>query len=160
MRVSDERGSVLALVPAGFLVLVVLAAIAVDGAVGLLGQRQCADLAAAIANDVAGAGVSSSAFYRGGAVVVDPVAAERTACAVVSATGSGGVQQVRVALAVDGPSVTVSVSGVVAPVFGRRLPGAERRVGAEATASASTGARLTSVGSAALSPVACSHTFP
>ena len=82
---GSESGSALALVPAGFLVLIILAAIAVDSAVALLGQRQLGDALAAAANDAAGAAISNSTFYGTGRVALDPAAAARTVCVSLAA---------------------------------------------------------------------------
>lgn len=134
-----EEGSVLALVPAGFLVLMVLAAVAVDSAVALLGQRQLQDLTAAAANDAAGAALADAGFYQSGAVQIDPAEAARVVCAVVAAQAGGGVRDLQVSLGTSGPVVTVAAAGRVEPVFGGHIPGAAHRVSARATAVAATG---------------------
>ncbi|HET9690846.1 MAG TPA: hypothetical protein VFP61_06815 [Acidimicrobiales bacterium] len=144
----------LALVPAGFLVLLVLAAIAVDSAVALLGQRQLADLTAAAANDAAGAALSDRAFYGSGVVEVDPTAAARVACDVLAATGGGAVHGIRLWVAVAGPVVAVRASGSVDAVFGRRLPGTTRTVSAAAAATAATAATAAGAAGGAPAPAA------
>ena len=75
----DERGSALMLIPAGVLVLLVLAAIAIDSAVVFLAQRDLNTRAAAAANDIAAMLVDDESFYRGGGkvAVVDETAADR-----------------------------------------------------------------------------------
>ncbi len=77
--VSDrrrERGSVLALVPAGLLVLMLLAAIAVDSSVAYLGRRELAAAADAAANDAVTYGLDEARFRETGAFALDPVRAE------------------------------------------------------------------------------------
>ena len=70
----SERGSVLALVPAAFLVLVILGALAVDSAAAYLAQRQLRDSLSAAAADAVGAGLSRSSFYATVAVTLVPAA--------------------------------------------------------------------------------------
>ena len=54
---EPERGSALMLMPAGLLIVLVLASIAVDMSLVHLRKRQAFELAAAAANDAATAGV-------------------------------------------------------------------------------------------------------
>ncbi|MGH9095498.1 MAG: hypothetical protein ACRDXE_10090, partial [Acidimicrobiales bacterium] len=71
---DGDRGSALMLVPAGFLVLMLLGAMAVDSGATYLGQRQLADALAGAANDAAGAALSDRSFYVQGRIAVDPTA--------------------------------------------------------------------------------------
>lgn len=131
-----ERGSVLALVPAGFLVLVVLGALAVDSAVAYSGQQQLHDALAAAANDAVGASVDDRSFYGTGRLVLDPALVERTVCATVEAQAGSGLHGVHLYVAVAGDRVRVSGSASVDAVFGRALPGYSQRTvhsSAEAT---------------------------
>ena len=134
----SARGSVLILVPAGVLVVIIVAAIAVDMGVVYLGQRQLADAAVAAANDAAGAGLSDSAFYRQGAVSLDPQRVSVVVCAAMRAQTGEAVRHLTVEVAVSGPAVAVRARGLVDEVFGRTVPGlrAARPVRAEAQASA------------------------
>ncbi len=128
----------LMLVPALVLVLVVLAAIAVDSAAVFLGQRQLGDAAAAAANDAASA-LSDQSFYRAGTVDLDPTVARRVADASLAAQDHSGVT-------IDGPAevqvagrqVCVSLTGHVEAIFGRAVPGVPHTttVHARATATA------------------------
>ena len=52
-RTSVERGSSLLLFPAGVLIVMVLAAMAVDTSIAFMGQRELANATAAAANDAA-----------------------------------------------------------------------------------------------------------
>jgi Flp pilus assembly protein TadG len=81
-----DRGSVLMLVPAGVLVVLVLASIAVDMTLVHLRQRQAVDLAAAAANDAATA-AADQGRARAGDFRVDLATAERVAARVVGASG-------------------------------------------------------------------------
>jgi len=138
------RGSVLVLVPAGVLVLIVLAAIAVDMGVVYLGQRQLADTTVAAANDAAGAGLSDSAFYRQGSLRLDEQRVAEVVCTTLRAQGPSGIRIVGVEVAVSGPTVAVRTRALVGEVFGRALPGlpAARAVRAEAEADAAAGPKL------------------
>ena len=126
------------LVPALVLVLVVLAAIAVDSAVVFLGQRQLGDAAAAAANDAASA-LSDPSFYRAGSVDLDPIVARRVADASVAAQDhSGFTINGPVDVQVEGRQVCVSLTGRVEAIFGRAIPGVSHvaTVRARATATA------------------------
>ncbi len=67
-RVGPDRASVLMLVPAGFLVLIALGAIAVDLSVVFLRQREATSLALDLANDLAGVGIDQPRFRVEGVV--------------------------------------------------------------------------------------------
>lgn len=125
-----ECGSVLLLVPAGLLVLFVLAAIAVDHALAFLGHRELSAAAAAAANDAAGAAVSDAAFYGGtsGPIVIDGARAERIATEAVARRRPTGVTVAKVVVQVDGPHVCVGVTGRVGYLFTPIVPGLPRGV--------------------------------
>ncbi|MGH9077594.1 MAG: hypothetical protein ACRDY0_09130 [Acidimicrobiales bacterium] len=143
---AGQRGSAVVLVPAGFLVLVVLAAITVDSAVAFLGQRQLNDALSAAANDAAGAAISASRFYQEGQLVLDPARAASVVCQTVAGQSSG-LHRIRLSLALDGAVVGVRGSAEVDEVFGRALPGLrQRQVSALATAVAVTGPVGTATG--------------
>jgi Flp pilus assembly protein TadG len=75
-RLRSQHGNTLLLMPAGILVLMILAAIAVDAAVLFLGQRRVADLAASVAQDAVAA-VDEARFYSGELVLVQGDAYQR-----------------------------------------------------------------------------------
>jgi hypothetical protein len=115
-----ERGSALVLMPAGLLIVLVLASIAVDMSLVHLRKRQAFELAAAAANDAATAGVdqghlrTTQAYVldpeRTRAVVADVVAASELAPhlagpPVVTVTGAG----VRVELALEADYILADV---------------------------------------------------
>ena len=136
MRVKPrEEGSVLALVPAGFLVFILLAAIAVDSAVVYLGQQQLHDTLVAAANDAASAAVDHATFYRTGAVVLSLPVAEEVVCESVAAQHSSQLRDVKLWLGVQGPALRVAAQAKVDAVFGRALPGFATR-GVKATVDA------------------------
>ncbi len=125
---TNERGSVLMLMPAAVLVVVVLAAMAVDFAILFLGERELADVAAAAANDASTAGLERDAFYDCRGLILDPGRARAAAGAVVAARASDAVRitAVDVSIANDAarPQVTVDARGTVGLLFSTALPGA------------------------------------
>ena len=115
------------LVPAGILVLLVLAAVAVDSSLVFLAQRDLANRTAAAANDIAGAAVSDEAFYGGGAIVVP----EGVADSFVDATFSSarrpeGFVTWTADATTAGRSVTVSAEAEVRYLFAPAVPGVAR----------------------------------
>ncbi len=122
-RPVKEHGSALALVPAGFLVLIILGALAVDSATAFLGQRQLGDALTAAANDAAGAGLSNPAFYGSGALVIDPGTAVRVVCHSLAAQTDQDLSDVHVEIAVAGNAVGVRATAEATAVFGRAIPG-------------------------------------
>jgi Flp pilus assembly protein TadG len=131
---------VLLLMPASVLVLLVLAAIAVDAAILMLGEREAADLAAAAANDAAVAAISRDALYGCGNLELDAAQAHLAVQRVVAARGSDAIDGVSAAVAgiqvVDGrPEVTVTASGTVRLIFTPAVPGFAMSQDVEATAS-------------------------
>lgn len=140
VRRRDDRGSALALVPAGFLVFVLLAALAVDSAAAYLGQQQLRDALAAAASDAVTAGLSNRSYYDGGAVEVDPAAAARAACVDVGSQSDGDLRQLKLWISTSAHAVQLEATATVDAVFGRAIPGfAERTVRASAQAVVSSG---------------------
>jgi len=154
---KGDRGSVLALVPAGFLVLMLLAAIAVDSAVTYLGQEQLHDALAAAANDAVTAGLDSPSFYGSGTIKLDPVQVGRAVCLSVLAQNDTALRQVHLWMYVHGDSVQVQGTAVIDGVFGRFIPGfAHRTVRASAEAVVTEGPLASTTG--ILSPAAAPPT--
>lgn len=132
----EERASVLLLVPAAVLVLVVLAAVAVDSAAVFLGQRDLANAAAAAATDATSA-ISQSAFYDQGVVELDPAAAREVVDASLASQDLHGVAlRWPPEVQVSGAQVCVALSGTVQPIFGRAFPRLVRPVAVSARATA------------------------
>ncbi|MBV9662271.1 MAG: hypothetical protein JO337_14055 [Acidimicrobiales bacterium] len=123
LRGRDAGGSVLVLVPSGFLVLILLSALAVDSAVAYLAQQRLHDALTAAANDAVAAGLDNGTFYAGGALTLDPATVQRAVCQTIDAQRASGLQQLKVAVAISGLSIQVSGSATVSAVFGRALPG-------------------------------------
>jgi hypothetical protein len=144
-----EEGSVLALVPAGFLVLILLAALTVDSAVAYLGQEQLHDALSAAANDAVTAALDSPSFYRSGAITLDQAAAGRAVCLSVLAQNAPALHGVQVWMAIDGDSIDLKGQAEVDSVFGRVIPGFSRhRVRASVSAVAAEGQPATTAAGA------------
>jgi hypothetical protein len=132
-----DGGSVLMLVPAAVLIVLVMAAIAVDMSLLHLRRRQAHDLAAAAANDAATAAADQAAL-RDGDYVLDEDAAGRVAVAVVEASDRApeiaSAPQVRIV----GEVVEVEVALEADYIFAGVVPGAPdgRTVRATARATA------------------------
>jgi hypothetical protein len=147
------------LVPAGFLVLITLAALAVDSAATYLAQRQLHDSLVAAANDAVTAGLSNQSFYIQGAVSIDPAAAGRVVCLTLAAQSDSNLHQRRLWMAVNGPAIRLRGTAMVNAVFGRAIPGfGQRHVKADVQAVVTGGALAgsnTTTSSAPLLPLTC-----
>lgn len=124
-RRPGDRGSVLMLVPAGVLVLFVLGAIAVDFAVAFQAQRELSAAAAALANDVATVALAEDELYAG-VVQVDEQAAEDVVRESLGRPAHQGVTDVESSVRALDDQVCVTLTGRVAYVFSRAVPGAPR----------------------------------
>jgi len=143
-RTRRERGSVLLLVPAGVLVVIVLASIAVDFAIAFLGEREVASLATAAANDAATAAVDEAHLRATGEFRIDPDRAEDVVAATIAASSLDLDLDPAVVDVIDldgAPAVRVRLTGRIDYVFAPALPGAPdgADVGASAVAVAREG---------------------
>jgi Flp pilus assembly protein TadG len=142
---AEDEGSVLLLFPAAVLIVIVLAAIAVDASIAFLGQREVANAAAAAANDAAGQGVSNRAFYEHDQVQLDAGTVERLVVERVHAVLDPARfhdldVEVAVVPAVNPgcpPTVRVRATARVDYVFARAIPGGPDRVDVASTSVAS-----------------------
>ena len=73
-----DRGQSVLLLPAGFLIVLVLGSLVLEAASLHLHQRQLDDLADSLANDAAAVGFDVEAFRRTGEVRIEPEMAGRT----------------------------------------------------------------------------------
>jgi hypothetical protein len=148
----SEQGSVLALLPAAFLVLILLGALTVDSAAAYLAQRQLRDSLESAAADAVGAGLSRSGFYAHGAVTLALPLAGQVVCQSVAAQADNDLHDVHLWIAVSGPTIRLEGTASVDAVFGRNIPGfGVREVRASTTATAATGS-LARNGTAAAPP--------
>jgi hypothetical protein len=144
------------LVPAGFLVLLLLAAIAVDSAGGFLAQRQLTDALAAAANDAATAGLDNGAYYATGLLELVPAASAVVVCNSLAAQDDGDLHHVVVALGVSGPVIELRGTADVDEIFGRLIPHfGWRQVTAEVRADAQVGPGRSDRVVPALTPLPC-----
>jgi hypothetical protein len=107
--------------PVAILVLLALAAIAVDSAAVYLGQRRVADLAAGLANDAVAA-LSEEAFYEGGEVAVSAArAAQRQEQIFATLAEDPAFRDVRCDVQPADDEATATCSARVEPIFARAI---------------------------------------
>jgi hypothetical protein len=138
---SRERGSVLMLMPAAFLVVVVIAAICVDQSLVFLRQRQAASVAVDVANDLATTALDQAAYRSSGDFRLDESRARSLGRHLVDASDIGPhVRDVHIWLAAD-DEVVVEITASVDYIFARAIPAAGdgTTVRARAIAVAATG---------------------
>ncbi len=138
MTGSAERGSVLALVPAGLLVLVLLAAIAVDSSVAYLGRRELAAAADAAANDAVTYGLDEARFRETGKFALDSARVEEAVRRALIAQHSDVVDRAVLEVQTDAEAgtVTVTLRSTAELVFAAAVPGAPHEVSVVARATA------------------------
>jgi hypothetical protein len=112
------------LVPAGFLVVLILASIAIDMSIVQLRQRQAFDIASAAANDAAGAGGDVVRHDGGDAFRIDQDRASRVARQVVAASDIAPLVTDGPVVTVSGRQVEVELSVRASSIFARAIPGA------------------------------------
>jgi Flp pilus assembly protein TadG len=142
---DDERGSVLLLFPAAFLVMIALAAMTVDSAIAFLAQRELVNATAAAANDAATQALSDSSFYVGNRVELSPSGVEAIAVARINALVDRSRHHNLVVRAevVAPPAVgcawrvRVTASSSVDELFGKALPQSSGQVTVRAQSVAS-----------------------
>ena len=126
----------LVLFPAGVLIMIVLAATAVDSSVAFLARRELTEATAAAANDAAIMSLSPISFYEGGRLEIDAEAlagvATRRVVMVLDAGRHRDLEVSTVALPPSAPgcawTVRVSATSSVDYVFAPALPGSDTGV--------------------------------
>jgi len=136
-----ERGSTLLLFPAALLIVMALAAIAVDSAIGFMAQRELVNATGAAANDLATQALSDHSFYRADRIalapdVVEAMAIERVRALVDDRHHDLVVDAEAVAVGCSW-TVTVIASSRVDELFGRAMPGSDGQIAVQATSTAS-----------------------
>lgn len=103
-----ERGQALLLMPAGFLIVIVLLSLVIEAGAMHLHKRQLVDLADSIANDAASYGFDIDNFRATGDIAIDPAAAASivNSSIAISELPTTSVVQVRVTA---GPEPTVEI---------------------------------------------------
>ena len=141
-RRFDDRGSVLMLMPAAFLILLVLGAIAVDLTAVRVGQRSLLSSATDAANDAVTVGLDEDAYRAGAGYRLDPGKVREAVYAVLYAKGI--LHRLTAAPTITihpDSSVTVELRGQVRHLFGRALPVASDPVPVRALATATAKTR-------------------
>jgi hypothetical protein len=131
----SERGSVLMLVPAGLLIVLIMASIAVDMSLVQLRQRQAHDLAAGAANDAVTAAADHDAL-RAGRYAVDLDVAASVASRIVAASDLAPHVVGAPAVRVTAEGVEVEVTLYADYIFAGVVPGAPDGTTVTATATA------------------------
>lgn len=126
------------LVPAGILVLVALAAIAVDSSIAFMAQREMINYASGAANDAATVAIPEHELQLGrdarpDANRVDEIVKSRV---VGRTVGGYEIKPDDVTTSVNDDTVTVTVKGVIPYVFAPAIPGARDHADVNANASA------------------------
>ncbi len=136
---QEDHGSVLILVPAGILVLLVLASIAIDSALVHFAQRDLAHRTAAAGNDIAGVAVDDVAFYDGeGTITLDQEQADAYIRAAFAPERLPKGYSSWLAIAeTRGSSVVVSATAEVELIFAKAIPGVAHAATVEARSIAS-----------------------
>jgi hypothetical protein len=133
---DGDRGSTLLLVPAGFLVVLILASIAVDMSLVHLRQRQAVDVASGAANDVVTAVADESRLRRGAGVGLDQSAAEAAVERIVAASDLAPDVVGSPVVRVTADSVEVELTVEADYIFAGAVPGAPDGTTVTARASA------------------------
>ncbi len=145
MSPHPERGSTLLLFPAALLIMVALAAMTVDSAIGFMAQRELMNATSAAANDAATEALSDSSFYQGDVIELSPAAVEGIAVdrvlQLIDELRHHDLSVSAEAVAPAGPgcawTVRVTASSRVDELFGRAMPGSDGTVAVRATSAAS-----------------------
>lgn len=132
-----DRASALLLFPAGFLVMIVLAAIAFDLSIVWLRQQQARSVASGVANDAVTAALDHAAWRATGDYVLDPDRARSLAIEAIDASDIAAYV-VDVDVRTQGATIRIGIALEVPYVFGGAIPGSpdslELRVDETATA--------------------------
>lgn len=117
------------------MILIILAALAINSAAAYRARQQLHDVLLAAANDGAAAGLSDASFYARGVLELTPGVVDREACLSISAQGASALEVQAVYVSVSGLWVQVSGSAAARGLFARGLPGLGRiEVASSATA--------------------------
>ena len=119
-----DRGSALMLMPAGLLIVLVLASIAVDMSLVHLRKRQAFELAAAAANDAVAAGVDQGRLRTTHAYILDPERTRAVVGDVVAASELASHLAGPPVVTVTGAGVRVELTLEADYIFADVIPGA------------------------------------
>lgn len=124
IRTNVDKGQSLLLLPAGFLIVLLLGSLVLEAAALHLRQRQLDDLADSIANDAAAYGFDIEAFRRTGEVAIDPARADEVIEPALSISSLPGArtESFRVIAGIE-PGVEIELSVRHEYLIGRLLLG-------------------------------------
>lgn len=132
---SDERGSVLPLLPVLIIICFLLGTLSVSTASTFLAKRELYNAAAAAANDAV-SGINDESYFGKSEYVFDPVAAQKLAVQSVKAR-VGDTLRLReqdIKVTVEGERLRITIEADFSPVFRGFLPGGLKRTRLTATA--------------------------
>ena len=126
-RGRGEQGTALLLVPAGFLILMVLAAVAFDVSRLYVARRELVDVAASAASDVAAQSLDPDAYRTDGQLRWSQARAEAAVARSLASQGLTGRVRADVALvaAPEGSRVQVTLETDVSWLFAHGVPGTD-----------------------------------
>ncbi len=126
------------LVPAGILVLIALAAIAVDSSIAFMAQREMINYATGAANDAATAAIPKGELQHGRDARPDSGLVDQLVKNRIVGRNVGGyvISADDVTSTIDDDTVTVTIKGTIPYVFAPAIPGAHKAASVNATASA------------------------
>ena len=124
------------LMPAGLLIVLLLASVAVDMSLAHLRKRQAFDLAAAAANDAVTAGADQGRLRTSQGYVLDPEASRAVAARVVGASELASRLAGPPVVTVTDAGVRVEIALEVDYIFAGVVPGAPDGTVVEASATA------------------------
>lgn len=119
---GSDRGSALLLVPAGVLIVALLASIAIDSTAAFLAQREAQAAASSLANDLVSLGLDESSLRHHGSYRLSPSRLRRLGPWSLRTT------QERLSAVFEPGSVSVAVSAVGPAAVRVSVQGSARRV--------------------------------
>ena len=119
---GSDRGSALLLVPAGVLIVALLASIAIDSTAAFLAQREAQAAASSLANDLVSLGLDESSLRHHGSYRLSPSRLRRLGPWSLQTT------QERLSAVFEPGSVSVAVSAVGPAAVRVSVQGSARRV--------------------------------
>jgi len=123
-RGAGQRGSALLLMPAGLLIVVLLAAVAFDVSRLYLARRELVDVAASAASDIAAEAIDPAAYLASGELRWSQARADAALREALARRGLEGDVRGSVSLgAGSSPQVEVVLEADVRWLFARGLPG-------------------------------------
>ena len=134
----SERGSVIFLYPVGFLIMLLLGAIAVDVGNAWLQQRRLADAADAAVNDAVTYGLDQDVLRRNGLIALDRGRVAEVVVASVAAQElppGAAITDLTIGVnAAGNPTVSVTIDSTAELIFGRLVRGGAIDIGATGVA--------------------------